>query len=224
MVPAVVVAPSRTPPRGEPSGSPAPPDGSPGADPKSASRNAASPPTSLDRTSPGEPPSPPPTTRATTAAPVEDLVCSACGARPDHFFLSQVENKIIHAAPLPRKGAAVRICGGEVVHRGEEWLALFAPGSVVPAFGRVATKRMHRVRLGRRVAPGGASWTSSWTGTALCGELPDKAWFPASAADLQRAAPCPACEAKANAEADADAPSSPFSSELQRETTGENHP
>lgn len=117
-----------------------------------------------------------------------DLVCTRCRnkARKGSVLYLIADAKAVHVAikQAPR-GELPQVCGGVVVPPGQEWLAHVVPGGLARA-QRPGDAAVHRVRLGRRVAPG------AWEGTALCGAT-GGAWDPSA-----EAAPHgerPACEA-----------------------------
>lgn len=103
-----------------------------------------------------------------------DLVCTRCRnkARKGSVLYLIADAKAVHVAikQAPR-GELPQVCGGVVVPPGQEWLAHVVPGGLARA-QRPGDAVVHRVRLGRRVAPG------AWEGTALCG-VTGGAWDPA---------------------------------------------
>ena len=122
------------------------------------------------------------------------LVCVRCCTTPVQLAWSQAEGRLIHAsvigAPVPHGGP--RICGGQVVKKGEEWRQAFMPGIVVACYHTGAGITAHLVRLGRPALNGGPSWT----GTALCGKTNtgrNRNWRPLFPAAAAQAEICIAC-------------------------------
>lgn len=120
-------------------------------------------------------------------AEAEDLVCTRCRNRTRRSAVAYLvaDGKAVHLAvkQAPRNGIP-QVCGGVVVAPGDEWLAQVAPGGLVRAVAEDG--RVHRVRLGRRLAPRGP-W-GTWEGTSLCG-LSATSWDPSA----ERGAEPPTC-------------------------------
>lgn len=123
------------------------------------------------------------------------LVCVRCCTPPVQVAWNQAEGRLVHVSVIGKDtgSGSPRICGGQVVAKGEEWRCAFVPGLVVPAFHTGAANKAHLVRLGRPAATGGPSWT----GTALCGKTNsgrNRLWRPLMPAAAAQAQLCPECK------------------------------
>lgn len=127
--------------------------------------------------------------------PEGELTCVRCCTKPMQIAWNQAEARLIHVSSigLGDRAGNPRICGGQVVRKGDEWRSAFAPGIVVPCYHAGASVNAHLVRLGRPALTGGPSWT----GTALCGKTNqgrNRNWRPLYPAAAEHAHICQECK------------------------------